>query len=65
MCICSLFLFLFFFGNGILPQVLRDPPPLFFFFLINELTLLVASCDFNLYISELIIVASRIRLLPF
>ena len=58
----SFFFLFFFFGNGILPQVVRDPP---FFFLINELTLLVASCDFNLYISELIIVASRIRLLPF
>ena len=56
------FFFSFFFGNGILPQVVRDPP---FFFLINELTLLFASCVFNLYISELIIVASRIRLLPF
>ena len=49
----------FFFGNGILPQIVRD------LLLINELTLLVASCIFTLYISELIIVASRIRFLPF
>ena len=54
MCICSFF----FFGNGILPQIVRD------LLLINELTLL-ASCIFTLYISELIIVASRIRFLPF
>ena len=53
-----MFLFFFFFGNGILPQIVRD------LLLINELTLL-ASCIFTLYISELIIVASRIRFLPF
>ena len=54
-----LLFFFFFFGNGILPQIVRD------LLLINELTLLVASCIFTLYISELIIVASRIRFLPF
>ena len=57
MCICSLF---FFYGNGILPQIVRD-----FFFLINELSLPVASCVFNLYIFEHIIVASRTTLLAF
>ena len=58
--LCAYVPFFFFYGNGILPQIVRD-----FFFLINELSLPVASCVFNLYIFEHIIVASRTTLLAF
>ena len=60
MCICSLFFSFFFFNcNGILPQIVKG------LLLINEYTLLVASCVFTLYIFELIIIANKTRLLPF
>ena len=48
-----------FFCNGIMPQIVRD------LLLINEWTFAFASHVFTLYISDLIIIANKIKLLPF